>query len=252
MKLGDILHFDPNILTDGNDDSDLNTAIDAVLPLLRGKSIALDVEKECLEVVVLQELISNFFKNIASSIILERNYSEWVSEECSDGDGITSDHLGLGCNLTTWYGSPDVRLRGLSTDCDVVFSGYDNGDESDGGSTILEVKRKSSSQAIGTAVISSFTEHSLHTSLNSLVPTILINCYTAEVYLYDCVSDVLLITERVDFRKELHVTKSGILFLWLFINHRHVVANPPTIQGAWSNLKNMLDASKLTTLYWTH
>ena len=38
---------------------------------------------------------------------------------------------------------------------------------------LLDVKRKvqSSSQAIGTAVLSSFTEHSLHPSQNSLVPS---------------------------------------------------------------------------------
>ena len=117
-----------------------------------------------------------------------------------------------------------MRLKGISTDCDVVVSldECDDGDpESDGGSTVLEVKResRSASQAIGAAVVSSLD----FPSLNSLVPCILLNYFTVQVYVYD-VSDVLLITQKVDFRKGTHVQKSGILFLWLFINHRYVTS----------------------------
>ena len=225
MKLRDIVDFDPNLLTNDSEESDVNTAINAVVPLLKGKRIKLEIEKNFLEKLLVEELVLKVFKKITSSIVLETNHSKWLSEECNDSNGITIDHIGLGCNRTTWYGTPDARL---STDCNVLLSNCDDdddGDESDGGSMLVEVKRKaqSSSQAIGTAVLSSFTEHSLHPSQNSLVPTILINCYTTQIYLYDCVSDILLISESVEFKtKEDRVTKSGILFLWLFINHRYV------------------------------
>ena len=86
----------------------------------------------------------------------------------------------------------------------------------------MKRESRSQSQAIGTVVLSSFTEHKLHPSRNSLVPSILINCYTVQVFLYDCEADVLLITEKVDLRDDKRVKKSGLLFLWLFINHRYV------------------------------
>ena len=227
-KLREIVYFDPKILTNANDDIDINTAINAVVPLLKGKHIKLEIEKECLQKLVVEELVSKLFKKITSSIVLEKNHSEWLSEEFNECNDITIDYIGLGCNRTTWYGTPDARLRGFYTDCNVLLSHDDDDDdspESDGGSMLMEVKRKyqRSSQAIGTAVLSSFTEHKLHPSQNSLVPTILINCYTAEIYLYDCVSDKLLISESVKIKTtDDRVTKSGILFLWLFINHRYV------------------------------
>ena len=80
---------------------------------------------------------------------------------------------------------------------------------------------KSSSQAIGTVVLSSFIEHKLHPSQNSIVPCLLMNSSTVRVLLFDCVEDILLISDKVSFVTGSYVEPSTLLFLWLFLNHRY-------------------------------
>ena len=121
-------------------------------------------------------------------------------------DQIKTGHLGIGNDSTTWYGTPDGRIRGHSTSSDVAFvcdenEAYDSdssGSSSSRTSSTFEVKRisKHASQTIGTAVISSFVENNLHRKLNPLVPCLLLNCYTVQVYMYDCVKDALFISAR--------------------------------------------------------
>ncbi len=133
-----------------------------------------------------------------------------------------------GCSESTWYGTVDGRLRGHlpASSIPVISKEEDEySDESDGASVVVEVKRNAthSSQAIGSVVLSSFIEHNLHKDLNSLIPCILINCYTLQIFLYDCEADILLISEKFIFREDKEVNKQSILLLWLFINHRLVV-----------------------------
>lgn len=226
--LESMLLFQPSILTRCNDDPDINGALDILMPLLKAKKrIKIDVEKESMEYQVLQELVLKLLNPLSSSIVLEsRKHTSWVSRNFDErSDFVSVGNLGMGSKETTWYGTPDGRLRGFSSDSDVAFlsNEEDEEPESDGASVNLEVKRviKHESQAIGTAVVASFTENSLHPSLNSLVPCILLNCNSLQVYMYDCVSDVLMITEKVSFRQGPKLEKSSMLFLWLFINHRY-------------------------------
>ncbi len=78
------------------------------------------------------------------------------------------------------------------------------------------------SQAIGTVVLSSFIEHNLHKDLNPLVACLLINRYSLQILMYDCKSDILLMSEDFIFRNGDDIKKESIL-LWLIFNHRYVV-----------------------------
>ena len=120
MKLKDILHFDPSIFTNSSDDAEMNTAINSILPLLTSKkSIKLYIDKECMETTVVRELVSKVFVPISGSIILNRTHSTWVDKKYTENDDVTSGNLGIGCNLTTWYGTPDLRIRGISADSEL-------------------------------------------------------------------------------------------------------------------------------------
>ena len=71
----------------------------------------------------------------------------------------------------------------------------DVSDESDGTATPIEAKIKVSfwsniSQLVGTCMTSSFTEHRLHPTMNTLVPTIIIDRFVVQICLYDCEHDV--------------------------------------------------------------
>lgn len=110
---------------------------------------------------------------------------------------------------------------GATDDIDFV-SVEEDPNETDGNST-TEVNMDILSQVVGTCVVSSFTEHQLHKTDNPLMPTLLINSNYARVILYDCVTDVLLISNKINLFNcdGKTVAKSAILFLWIFINHRY-------------------------------
>ena len=107
----------------------------------------------------------------------------------------------------TWYGSIDARLRGHAYDFEgdevvlVCDSDDDDGSETDGATTVLELKRKSRglSQAIGAAILASFTERKLHPQLDPLYPCILLNCTAVKFIFYDCKNDYLVITDRINY-----------------------------------------------------
>ena len=77
-------------------------------------------------------------------------------------------------------------------------------------------------QVITTCVVSSFTESTLHPDKQALVPTILIDQNQFRVCLYDCETDVdvLLISEPKLLATRGELSRSGMAFLWLVINHR--------------------------------
>jgi hypothetical protein len=155
-------------------------------------------------------------------------------------------------SLTTWHGTPDIRVRGVEfvvkdvserekndIETEMCDSGgettsdggsnpemCDSGGEttSDGGSTPIEVKysymASNLPQTIATCVISSFTERSLHPHKQIVVPTILMAREQFRVCLYDCERDVLLISEPKLLATKEQLSRSAVAFLWLVINHR--------------------------------
>ncbi len=71
------------------------------------------------------------------------------------------------------------------------------------------------------AITHSFTEHSNHGALNPMTPMILLDDNHMVIVLYDCVQDVLLISEKIEYFDEDHaLIKVGVVIAWLVINHR--------------------------------
>lgn len=232
--LESLVDFDFTILNSESSNKYEMEAVNLLLPLLAEK-IELDSTAD-LEVPIMKEIMAKVISKLGRQSVIEKKHRSWLRACESDGDqvNITAASLGMGSKEPancTWYGEPDGRVRGVSPtpeeSLDMNVIGIDNPlPETDSGTSTLEFKRsiKQLSQAIGTVVIASFTEHTLHPSKNPMVPTLLINSQVMKVFLYDCVRDVLMISENVDIIDDSiptsAVQNSFLLFLWLFINHR--------------------------------
>jgi hypothetical protein len=184
---------------------------------------------------VMLDLCRSILVPLSREVILERKFGLFFSRQPrmpSCDDYIKVDDIGMGV-LDTWHGTPDLRVRGS----EVLYSGdlYDdeisanNSDDesvagSDGATSNWEGKvlarDKNLPQAVGTCVVSSFTEKSLHPGKNPLVPCILIDKEKFRVILYDCESDFLLITDPKPLSTKSNLSQSSMVFLWIIINHR--------------------------------
>ncbi len=171
-----------------------------------------------------------------------------VEKKKKFGDaGIRANHIGMGSS-NTWHGSPDARVRGcelvlMKTGCDDDDEYDDDDDDEEEGScsssdsettlvssdrvtTNIEVKKRAKfednfSQLVSTCVVSSFTEHHVHPSKNTMVPTILIDQSVIRVCLYDCINDILLVSQpRLLSHKNTRLSTTAVFLTWLVINHR--------------------------------
>lgn len=123
-----------------------------------------------------------------------------------------------------------MRVRGVEVVCRreteerVVVDEDPSDDESlassDGATTTIDLRDANLQQAVGTCVISSFTEKSLHPNKQAMVPTILIDEAQFRVCFYDCEKDVLLVSESKSLATKGGLSKSGIALLWIVINYR--------------------------------
>ena len=137
---------------------------------------------------VMLALASDIFLPLGRDVVLEKRYNGLLLDKPIPG--VSAADLGMG-SVNTWHGTPDARVRGAH----VVFrEGTDeyyearecpSENESDGGTTTVETKVKNKEanlhQAIGTCVVSSFTEKALHPNIKALVPTILIDIVSASL-----------------------------------------------------------------------
>ena len=91
---------------------------------------------------------------------------------------------------------------------------------SDGEISAIDGKRSFESKHI-------FQLH-LHPTLHSLIPSIMLNTSFVRVSLYDCTSDLLLLSGPVKILVEdndsqnYYFASPAALFIWLFINHRYI------------------------------
>ena len=96
--------------------------------------------------------------------------------------------------------------------------------ESQGDTACVEAKLHCSPrnfpQLVAMNIVSSFIENSLHKDLNSAVPTLLINNRYFYVSIYNCQTDLLLISNKIALKDEGTIISEGILMLWITINHR--------------------------------
>lgn len=178
------------------------------------------------EYMVVQNLVKEILIPIGSSDVILGG---------KDMPNVHTDNIGIG-STHTWHGTADMHVRG----CHIIVREAD-GDETDSdvGATFNETTedvdtssesdgkrlKKNIKQLVSTCVVSSFTEHNLHPTKNSLIPTILIDSKSFRVCLYDSVHDILLISEeKVLLKKNKFGTtilsRTALLFLWIILNHR--------------------------------
>jgi hypothetical protein len=191
-----------------------------------------------METDIMVTLCREIFVPLCREVLLESRYTTRISQipELQVGD------LGLG-SVDTWHGTPDARLRGIevvwrkdseeiSALVEEIVSDDECSDQSDGTSTAVEGKVLSKEvnlpQAVGTCVVASFAAKALHPEHKALVPTVLIDEKQFRVCLYDCDKDVLLISTSKLLATKGELSRSGIVLLWLVINHRHFLQDLPT------------------------
>ena len=145
---------------------------------------------------------------------------------------IKTKDIGMG-SVDTWHGTPDSRVRGaeILLSSRICYEDEDDiranssGDESivsDGTTANIEgkVTAKDLAQVVGTCVISSFTEKSVHPEQSPLVPSFLVDKDKFRVVLYNCEKDLLLISDLKLLSTNGYLSQSSMAFLWIMINHR--------------------------------
>ena len=179
------------------------------------------------EKVIMLGVSSNILSPLCREVVLESSYWEILKEQMTTE--LDCGDLGMG-SLDTWHGTPDVRVKGV----EVVYrketekhmlDANDGESESLASATAttegnINIRDANLHQAIGTCVISSFTEKSLHPNKQAMVPTILIGEAQFRVCLYDCEKDVLLVSNSKSLATKDGLSGSGIALLWTVINHR--------------------------------
>ena len=134
-------------------------------------------------------------------------------------DNITIDHIGIG-SVETLHGYPDSNIRATKSAINCVDTS--SGGSSPGDHMYAEAKSESKNfnlhQLVATAIVTSFTEHNLHSHLNPLVPVVMLCASTAVICLHDCVNDGLLLTdpfELITYDTAGHgsIVKKGIFLL---------------------------------------
>lgn len=156
-------------------------------------------------------------------------------EEYSFESNFTVDCMGMGEKGKTWYGLPDMRVRGINI-LNVLDPLADDGggddDDDDNpdvpltqGNSIniegkLKIRKTHKAQIIATTVVASFIEKQNHEELNSLIPGILINCNSFIICMYDSETDLLLLSDTVLLSEHGKISKVALLSLWIVINHR--------------------------------
>jgi hypothetical protein len=208
------------------------------------------------EKVIMLNVSSKILAPLCREVVLESSYWEILGEQMTTE--LNCGDIGMG-SVHTWHGTPDVRVRGVEVVCRreteerVVVDEDPSDDESlassDEATTTIEgkvhLRDANLQQAVGTCVISSFTEKSLHPNKQAMVPTILIDEAQFRVCFYDCEKDVLLVSESKSLATKGGLSKSGIALLWIVINHRLFLQQLPGDFAAKypANIKSTLEAS---------
>ena len=91
----------------------------------------------------------------------------------------------------------------------------------------IEFKRKVTktciSQAAAEAIVCSFVHHSRHKHQSPLVPILLLDGKSFYIVMYDCVDDVLLISDEVTIVKRRRALRSRILLLWMILHYQVIL-----------------------------
>lgn len=224
------MNFDPNYLSASSSNTNINLAVQKLLPLLKTPP-KLTASHSEVERATFPITINKLISPLSCSVTVEKQYKGKIKGENIASNGF----LGIG-SIQTLHGSPDARARGyVMEDLDLIST--DTHDyESDGRTVTVDGKRSlvyrstgsvhpnHLSQLFATNIVAAFTERNLHPEVNYLIPSMMINTETVLVSLYDSEKDIWMISEPVWLREDEQdlATKSSILYIWLFINHRFV------------------------------
>ncbi|XP_065841239.1 uncharacterized protein [Oscarella lobularis] len=161
-------------------------------------------------------------------------------------------NLGIG-NYNTWHGFLDAVAKPGGSLSEVILSlslsdrneeessaepSSDNEESSAGKATRqlshssdgdgcplefkLKVSEKGLSQAAAEAIVYSFVHHNRHPSQSSLVPNLLLDDKSFYIVMYDCVADVLLISDEVMIVSD-QTHMNHILLLWMILHHKVIL-----------------------------
>ena len=83
----------------------------------------------------------------------------------------------------------------------------------------MTIEARNFDQLITTTIISSFVHHNRFGQSNPMTPSILIDNNDFIVCLYNCKTDVLLISDMISYANRGRLSTSGLLALWLVIHH---------------------------------
>ena len=175
------------------------------------------------EIEVLKSFANNCLKPIfgENSVTFENKYQEELRQE-----GFKVERIAFG-NADTWHGSPDLRIDQV-----YVVSTGDGDDEIESVSVEgkSSMKDKHINQVVATTITSSFISYNIaaakplnpEKTINSMLPCILVNTTTFLICMYDCVSDILLISTAIN----LHEASTNLLdlhamqVLYMVVNHQ--------------------------------
>ena len=189
------------------------------------------------EAAMFYNVMTDFVQELGR-VTLNRDYKRFFPDDYTPR-GITDTSasgrvmygpIGIG-ERGVWWGEPDACVRPLNSDdhdpsdSPVVVATSCKA-ESDGESSQFEAKKEIERahlpQAIAIAIVHSFTQSNRHPMLNPMVPTVLINGNKFQIILYDCHTDVLLVSSIVEYKINNRITTLGTLILWNIINHRYL------------------------------
>ena len=169
------------------------------------------------EAAIVMELIKKLMLPLFGKVTLEKNKTYSASTQI---EGLDSKHIGMG-NAETWHGSPDFRIGSVC-----VLSGYGEDEDS-----IFDFDPRDPLTA--TCVVSSFINQNLNQ--RSRTPAILINGETFIVCLFDCLKDVLLISDPIRYVTYIenegtlnkgNLNRFGLMALSIVIHHETTLLPP--------------------------
>lgn len=178
-------------------------------------------------------IANNILSKLGNNVTLSHETFQSMVKEDHQPSNVFVGKLGMGTPFT-WHGYPDARVRAHSGDTNLItMEKKDNPDDSPtstlGDSCLVEGKiggqQFNINQLIATTVVSSFIEHNLHGDVNPLTPVIMIGAPKAQICLYDCQQDVLLLSEKFEWVVDTDedcpaIISAGLLLIWMTIHHR--------------------------------
>ncbi|XP_065837266.1 uncharacterized protein [Oscarella lobularis] len=220
------------------------------ISLLRGLS-----KEHQIEYVVLKDLVSPL---CGKCLVSKHGKPTEHLEKCLETENLQVSYLGMG-NTSTWHGyldamavlddsptAPIIVSESLSEELEVEEKDEDEGDQkpalrsypSSGAGCGMEIKRsllgdpkpgepksqgyiQNVNQAVKQSIVFSTIHHNRHEDHQSLVPAILLDGRSVIVVMYDCVSDILLVSQnKIEIVGDSGMSGSAIALLWMVLHHQ--------------------------------